>query len=377
MNSIALPQLGSGTSSIKDFVSKREKVLGVIGTALIVGGLGYFLLPVVLPHINNILQLVDTSFSFLGSILIKGVTLIVALFILMQPRVWTLGWHLFNMITRATSKVMLRIGGIERLEAYAQEYLGAKMQLVVNALNTITTERKVSEKRIAEYEDRIADAREKADAIRSKYFDKAAQQWKNPDAQSEFQKLAMQVQMWEQSLKKFRAQLKRIQLQEELCKKFQRGYGFYIDMIRSAVENLRAEWEASRGMAQASQAISSTVGEGDDFTRFFNEGVEFFQRDIARFEATVENFMTIMPEFTRGVDMAEETSEAKLLAQLETLDVTAGELLGNAEQNQRLLVEGGRDGLVSAVTQSRAAEVVRTERKQKYGSLLGGNDGSK
>ncbi len=330
MSSGLIPSFGA--SSIRDYVTKKEKFVGVVGTGVIGAALFFWLGPHVMPSVVSTLGMLNSAVSYTTALAVKGVLLVGAGYALTNKRTWTIGWHVFNMFTRAMSKGLRMVDRVGRIRAYTNEYLAMKMQKVIASVAVVVRERMLTEKKISEYEDRIAEALK--DAQNLQRVGVRQEKWINMEHRQEFQKLSMKIKMWQDSNERFKKLLGRMKLQEAVLKKLQQGFELWIDVLRTKVDVLVAEYEANKGAAEATAAVSDTVGESDDQTRFFLDGMEELEEMSAQYAATVDVIIDTLPELTKKMDRDGEMAELNVLDQLRELDLSAGAMLEGAQRLQ-------------------------------------------
>ncbi|QQR82143.1 hypothetical protein IPJ70_02560 [Candidatus Campbellbacteria bacterium] len=353
MNLPSVPQLSSGSSSMKDFVAKKEKVVGALTLAAIVAAVTFGIGPLVLPSIVSTLGLISTSFSYMTAIAIKAALLGGAVWVAIQPGTRTLGWHIYRRLAKKMSLWILRMNPAEHAKLYAHEYLGTQLNNLVSALSRLVAIVKERERAIAVTKEQIETARRTAEALKSRHYDDKTGRWSSEEKSAQFREASFEYEMRSKSLKKFEFQLELLKKRQVVLEKFVQAYKFYIRMIQLTVEIMTAEFKASEETREAVNIVSSTLGGGNSQAEFFALSMEYMGEQIAQSEAEVEVFMRMTPEFTGSYELEGDMAEDKMFAELSKMDefdARATNLLDRAASEQRLLTEGGVSGLAQVIT---------------------------
>lgn len=324
-----------GGGSFQEYTTKKEKVVGVLATLGIGAALFFGLGPHVFPSMLATIQNFNAMALYGLQGILYSVVAVLTVLALFQERTWTLAWHGYNMFSRAVSKAMIKMDPTGRLEAFASEYLAGRRAKVINAITKVTAIKKRQEQQIADYQKKIADAHQRAEALLKRYYNKEADEWTDEDAHAQYRLIASPLKMWEQTLEGLLRYNTRLELQLKQLSKFKRGFDYHIENTRNFVEELKTRYEASKGMSEAAGAISGSVGDSD-MKRFFDDNVKFVEESIARFDANVDIFLEEMPQYNKGLDFADDVAEDELTRRLLEWDASTDQSLVEARVARNL-----------------------------------------
>lgn len=333
------PFSGAQAASISEYVTTKEKVVGRL-LALVLGGLVVFGAgPIVLPYIVETLRLINESLSYTMAIGVKAAIVVGLLWTFAQKRTWTLGRHIYSMITQKLSMLFIRINPVQRAEYFANEHLDGKRARMVREASKVTKVRLDIEGLIEETETRMGELVERTTALKNRYYDEGERRWIDETQAGIFRKLSMEHKMRGKSLQRFRVQLEVLKRREAFLEKAIRAYELFISMIRTAVEITSTEYEAAKATAGAIGAFSSAVGGGDDERAFFDLTMNFMKDEIAQYDAQVEVFMSLEPEAIGLYDLEADVAEDDMLAQLDLLNRQSDEAIHRVSHAQAQLMD--------------------------------------
>ncbi len=316
--------------SATDYITNKEKRTSAIVTIGAIGLGVFFLGPVVLPSILGTLGMLN---AIVGSTLALVIKLGLAAglgFVALQPRTWTLAWHVNNMVSRKLGRFIFKMDPTGRLEAFAHEYLAGRRAKVIAAITKVTAVHKDVERQLAERRKQVAQAEERAKSLLRMSFDPVTQKWSNRDHAEEFRRVSFPLKMWHETVTSLERNEQRLALYLAQLDKWRQGFDFYIEATRLTVDELKARFEASQGMAEAVGAISDSMGEGGDMKQFFDQNVAFLNEEISKFDAQVEVAMTVLPELNKGFDVNNDVAEDELMQRLLEMDQRADVALEGA-----------------------------------------------
>lgn len=366
-------QIPQFASSARDFLTRQEKKLGAMASigflALLALGAMLFSGPI-LAIVNNFLTL---AIGVVGKTLALGALAVVLVFAVMfalDPRTWTLLWHLQHGFTRWLSEQWMKKDPIGRLRAFADEYLELmynrfiELQGVVEAqLNRIREDIDVQENGTEAGKEGLRLTQKMAKHLRDKHYDAGAQRWKNNQAYLEFKLLSQRSMMLETNLKDLRKHERLLSYAVQVLEKFANTFRFKIHATRQSADLLEMRYESAKAVHGALMAIQTAFGFGD-MAQFDQMTRRYIEGEIAGYLGQSEAILKAIPELTSGEALKGEMAAEELMERLARWDELADEASQEAQRQSELLA--GDPEQVLEVVKPRQLEPVG-----RYRGLLG------
>lgn len=330
----------SETISPKDFLTQAEQSYGkgaawVIKTALALGAAGLLWVagPAILAFLSLMTAIVGQAIV-LGSLV--GVVFIAYMFF-SNPRIRAMLHDQWDGLIRSIVTSSIIINPIDRLNAYADEYLQGKIDSVHNVQDFIKGKQKAHMDLVEQKTHELDQKREEA-AVRSKRSCPDGENWKATQQgvmdHEEFRNLSEEIGQLTQFLARLEKMGKRYDVFVAMLDKCEHAFGLSIRKTRGTVKMATEEFEATQGMVDATQAVSGVVNETDERTKVFNLTLEYVSTQIAGSVAQVESNFDRMRTYLGSADIQSDISEQRLMSELNDMDGKTDAAISRLDESQ-------------------------------------------
>lgn len=270
----------------------------------------------------------------------------------------------------------IKVNPIARLNAYVDEYLQGKLNLVKKALDFIRARSNWHTDQIEKKSAELGNLITQAAHRKKRSFNEEAETWKNTAAaqedREEFVLLSDQIVLLKQSLERLEKMGKRFELFMTLLEKQERAFDLSIRKTRSIVRTSSDEYEASQNMAAVTEAMSGVMNNTDERTRIFNATLEYVAQEIASNVAKVENDFDRTRSIIASADLQSEVAEEQLLAELSAMGDRTDAAISNLESKGATSVQDMVSRVRGADSVGVATQVASTmpSGSRKYEELI-------
>ncbi|HEY4506578.1 MAG TPA: hypothetical protein VJH71_00190 [Candidatus Paceibacterota bacterium] len=318
------------STSPKDFVTQAEQKYGKkagLAIKILLGMLGIFAIasfgPTVVAALETVRQIVTEA------VFLSGMFAAILLLFAFVKAMWPVIVDQYHGIIKKLTKVAITINPIERLEAYANEYLNSRLEMVDQSVDFVRAKKNEQADRKEKMEGQLEEAVESARALQSRNY--VSGKWTNEEAAETFRMLSERIDMFRNTLAKYEKMDKRYELFMALLTKIRRAFDMSIQRTRFTVEMVSNEFEAARSMAVTTQVVGGVVQGTDERTLLANQTLAYVNQSIAHDIARVEGFFERTREFIQTAALQGDVAEDRLLTELNSMSAETDQAIVNLE----------------------------------------------
>jgi len=342
-------------SSAKDFLTREEKRIGAIATALLLG-VGTWGLYNALPFINSFLGL---AISAVGRLIVLGglgVVAVILVTLFMQERTWTEIWHMQRRFTAWVSSLAMKADPFGRMRAFANEYLDSKWQKFNGAATTIEDQLIQKRQKIEKFKADLEEWNTNVETLKNRHFTNGA--WDTEVNRNNFRLLSQKITFTENSVQKLEKDEIKLQLLVKIIDKWRNNFRFEIETTRMTADFLEEDFRQADATAGAVEAASSAFG-GGDMAQADKDVRQYIEKLTSGRMARAEVLMKQIPELTAIGDLKGDAAEDEIMRRLKDLDSAADEAFREGQEERYVLTT------TTEPAPARLTQVINTPAKEK------------
>lgn len=320
--------INGSSISPKDFLTQAElkygkKWGGWIKWGSIAGGV--LLFAALGPTISVLLS---TAIAVVGKLAVLGViAVIVALLgaFFTNPTIQASIRDQWAGLIKSIAKDGVKINVIDRLQAYADEYLQGKLNYVHEVTDFIRGNWNHLKDQIEQMGAQLEQARaEAAFRLKRSCLNVKTNQWKTDsqgvEDRDEFTLSSQNINMLQESVGRLQKMNNRYELFMALLEKCGRVFDLSIRRTRSIVQVAVEEFKATNELGEATDAISGVIEGSDARTQLFNATMDYVNDVIATNVAKADGFVNRISSTIRSTDVQSDIAQEQLMRELSTMD---------------------------------------------------------
>ncbi len=309
----------------KLFLLKKEKLWGIVGMIAGVGIVG-LILKMILPTLITVLQQLLTALSYSAAIIVVGgiVVVLAILFIILIQN----SGRIFTILSKKISKGIIRMGPIELMEGFAQEYLDGKLAESEEGIRGLNASIKEQDMSISELEEGVRKAQDTANYLFgkcngdiTKLEDEDFNQWKLASDEVEISESSIE------RLKDSRALLEELL---DALEKLHQTLEYNTKYIRQTVRIKSIEFRGMESGAKSARAAKGILV-GSTKLRNFNLAAEVVREEISRMASEIDTALMLTKKFTGQREISSEIASEKMRNRIQNLRFNAGQLAEGAK----------------------------------------------
>lgn len=333
----------------KLFLLKKEKLWGFLGAIFGLGTIG-LILKAMLPYIIKLFQSLLQAFAYGTAMAIMGVAFFIVCifcFIILKN-----SGKIFTIFSKKISKAIIRMGPIELMKGFAEEFLDEKLEESAKGLSDLNGATREQDESIKELQEKADENQEIATTLSNSVGEKL-----DNLEDGEYQQYELASRGYEQcaeSIKRLGASRDVLTDLYETLKSLHDTLQFNADYIRQAVKIKEIEYRAMQAGDRSARAAARILIAGKEL-RDYNTAAEVVREDISRMAGNIDTTLNLTKRFVALDSIQRSVATEKMKQRIQNLRANAAQMATNAQER----LEHAR----SSQDISQIAERAVTERK--------------
>lgn len=338
----------------KLFLLKKEKLWGIVGTIFGIGVVG-LILKLLLPTIIEIFRNLLTAMAYGSAMLVMGGVLLVLMifFIILVMN----SKKIFTIFSKKISKQIIRMGPLELMEGFAQEYLDGKLAECQNGIKGLSGSIREQDKIMDELKAEVKTNQEEAEYLLGQYNNDPNQM---PQEDRNAYNLASKFVLdSEESIARLTgSQEVLIELQTAL-KSLYETLDYNAKYIRQTVRIKSIEFKGMKSGEQSARAAQSVLLGGKEL-RDFNMAADVVREEISRMMGEIETALDLTKKFTTAKDLSVAIAGDKMKNRILALRQNAEKMATRAKGNLDASSTGDPSAIIARAAEQRQSIVKST-----------------
>ncbi|MFA6042629.1 MAG: hypothetical protein WCV85_06240 [Patescibacteria group bacterium] len=311
----------------KLFLLKKEKMWGVIGTIVGIGVAG-LVLKLILPTLIAILQGLLTSLAYgIAVAVMGGILIILAIFLLILIKN---SGNLFTIYSKKISKAIIRMGPLELMEGFAQEYLDGKLEESAEGIKGLKAAIREQDTIIEQLKEEVASNQEHADFLMSQCGNDLTKL--NDEELGAYNLASKFVDDSEESIKRLQSSRDVLFELLEALKSLHQTLDYNAKYIRQTVRIKSIEYRGMQSGERSARAAQRVLLGGKEL-RDFNMAADIVREDISRMAGEIDTALDLTKRFTTAKDLSMAIAGEKMRKRILALRSNAEQMATKAKGN--------------------------------------------